>query len=54
MLWTILAVVLAVICILFLTMGPIFPGGKSVAQVQEIGTRLWMGLWKREDADRLR
>jgi hypothetical protein len=52
--WTILTVVLVVICVLFLFMAPIFAGGKSLGQVQEIGTRLWTGLWKKEDADRLR
>ncbi|MDX6369244.1 MAG: hypothetical protein QOG93_746 [Gaiellaceae bacterium] len=54
MLWTILTVVLVVICVGFLLVGPIFPGGKSVGQVQEIGVRLWTGLWKKDDADRLR
>jgi hypothetical protein len=53
-LWTILTVALVVVCILFLTMGPVFPGGTSLGQVQEIGTRLWLGLWKKDDADRLR
>ncbi len=37
-----------------LFMAPIFAGGKSLGQVQEIGTRLWTGMWKKEDADRLR
>jgi hypothetical protein len=54
MLWTILTVVLVVICVGFLLVGPIFPGGKSFGQVQETGVRLWTGLWKKDDADRLR
>lgn len=53
-LWTILTVVLVVVCLGFLLVGPIFPGGKNIGQVQEIGVRLWTGLWKKEDADRLR
>jgi hypothetical protein len=52
--WTILTVVLVAVCLLFLFVGPVFAGGKSLGQVQETSARLWTGLWKKEDADRLR
>ena len=52
--WTILTVALVIVCVLFLFMAPVFAGGKSLGQVQEISARLWTGLWKKEDADRLR
>jgi hypothetical protein len=52
--WTILTVVLVAVCLLFLFVGQVFAGGKSLGQVQEISARLWTGLWKKEDADRLR
>ncbi len=52
--WTILAVVVAVILFVFIAGGPTFAGRKSLGDVQETRARLWSGLWKKDDADRLR
>ena len=52
--WTLLAVVLVVVCFLFIVAGPTFAGRKSLGQGEEMRGRLWTGLWKREDADRFR
>jgi hypothetical protein len=54
MVWTIITVVLVVVCVVLLLAGPIFTGRTSVGRAQEKGFRLWSGLWKRDDADRLR
>jgi hypothetical protein len=52
--WTILTVVLVAVCVLLVLAGPIFTGRTSVGRAQEKEFRLWSGLWKRDDADRLR
>ena len=51
-LWTIVTVVLVVLCLLLIVGLPIFPGRKRMGDVQEQGFRLRSGLWKKEDADR--
>ena len=52
--WTILTVVLVVLAALFVMSARIFPGRKSFGDTREQGFRLWSGLWKKEDAERLR
>jgi hypothetical protein len=52
--WTIITVVLVVSCVLFLLAGPMWPGRKTLGEAQETNFRLWSGLWKKDDADRLR
>jgi hypothetical protein len=52
--WTILTIALVVLLLLFVVSARVFPGSKSIGDVQEQGFRLWSGLWKKEDADRLR
>ncbi len=54
MLWTILTVALVVGAFLLIAGTRIFPGGKTMGDVQEQGFRLRSGLWKKDDADRLR
>jgi len=54
MFWTIITVVLAVVVLLLIAAGPTFAGRKSLGDVTETQTRLWMGLWNKDDADRLR
>ncbi len=54
MLWTILTVILVVGAFLVIASARIFPGRKNIGDVQEQHSRLWSGLWKKEDADRLR
>jgi hypothetical protein len=53
-LWTIITVVLVVLCLALIVGLPMFPGRKRMGDVQEQGFRLRSGLWKKEDADRLR
>jgi hypothetical protein len=52
--WTVLTVVLAIVILLLIIGAPIFPGRKSYGEAQETESRLWSGLWNRDDADRLR
>jgi hypothetical protein len=52
--WTILKVVIVVVCVLLLFVAPVFAGRKTFGQVSETRYRLWSGLWNRDDADRLR
>ena len=54
MLWTILTVALVVIALVFVVSARVFPGGKTIGDTREQGFRLWSGLWKKDDADRLR
>jgi hypothetical protein len=53
-LWTILTVVVFVVALLVVLGARLFPGRKSIGDVEEQRFRLWSGLWKKEDADRLR
>jgi len=46
--------VLVVLCLLLIVGLPIFPGRRRMGDLQEKGFRLRSGLWKKEDADRLR
>jgi hypothetical protein len=52
--WTLLTIVLVVLLLLFVVSARVFPGRKSIGDVQEQSFRLWSGLWKKEGADRLR
>jgi hypothetical protein len=52
--WTILTIVVVVIAVVFVVSARVFPGRKSIGDTSEQGFRLWSGLWKKEDADRLR
>ena len=54
MFWWIITGVAVVVCLLFLFTAPIFAGRKTLGDVQESSTRLWTGLWNKDDADRLR
>jgi hypothetical protein len=54
MFWTVLTVMIVALCVLLIVGLPIFPGRKRMGDVQEQGFRLWSGLWKKDDADRLR
>jgi hypothetical protein len=53
-LWTILTVILVVGAFLVIVSLRFMPGGKNIGEVEEQHSRLWSGLWKKEDADRLR
>jgi len=53
-LWTIVTVVVVVLCVVLVVGLPIFPGRKRIGDVQEQSFRLRSGLWKKDDADRLR
>ena len=52
--WTILTIALVVIATLFVVSARVFPGRKSYADTSEQRFRLWSGLWKKDDSDRLR
>jgi hypothetical protein len=54
MFFTILTIVLVALAFLIVVGARVFPGRKSIGDAQEQGFRLWSGLWKKEDADRLR
>jgi len=54
MLWTVLTVIFVVGAFLVVASTRYFPGRKTRDDVQEQGFRLWSGLWKKDDADRLR
>jgi hypothetical protein len=51
-LWTVLTVLLVVICFLFVLGARSFPGKKSYGEAEDTSFRLWSGLWKRDDKDR--
>jgi hypothetical protein len=52
--WTVLTIALAVVVLVLIVGAPVWPGRKSYGEAQETRTRLWSGLWRREDADRFR
>ena len=52
--WTILTVALAVVVLVVIVGAPMFPGRKSYGEAEETRSRLWSGLWTRDDADRFR
>ena len=49
-----LTIALVVLCAAFVVFGRIWPGGHTIGEAEETSSRLWSGLWKREDADRFR
>jgi hypothetical protein len=51
-LWTVLTVLLVIVCFLFVLGAKSFPGKKTYGEAENTSFRLWSGLWKRDDADR--
>jgi len=52
--WTVLTVVLVVVCFLFVLGARSFLGKKTYGEGEDMSFRLWSGLWKRDDDDRSR
>jgi hypothetical protein len=52
--WTILTVVLVAVCLLFLLVGPVFAGGKSLGAGSGDQRPALDGALEERDADRLR
>jgi hypothetical protein len=52
--WTVLTVALAIIVLALIVGVPMFPGRKSYGEAEETRSRLWSGLWTRDDAERFR